>query len=119
MLNKLQLSSLLASVLLLPTLAYIVHKKQTSPVDYSIDNSLTYPVSESAVSFDDIYNWSNDSFSGNIVAGDFVFSDKVANLDFESDYKIQPLETNIFYQYSNSGKDCEGNICAISKVNLD
>ncbi|NJK58603.1 MAG: hypothetical protein HC939_22810 [Pleurocapsa sp. SU_5_0] len=52
MFDKLQIHSLVTSVLLLPALALIAH-----PSDFSFENSTNYPICEFSISSNRMENW--------------------------------------------------------------
>ena len=65
MLNKLQLNSLVTSLLLLPTLALTAH-----PADVDFDNLTNYSTYEFSISANHLENWKKGVSAENILLSD-------------------------------------------------
>lgn len=65
MFNKLQLNSLITSLLLLPALAWTAN-----PADLNFDNLTNYPAYEFSISTNHLENWKEGISAENILFGD-------------------------------------------------
>jgi len=64
MLNKLQLNSLVTSLLLLPALALTAH-----PSDFSFDNLINYPTDKFSITSNSMDNWKDAILTADTILG--------------------------------------------------
>jgi hypothetical protein len=67
MFDKLQLHSLVTSVLLLPTLIITTQQADSSAVDFVLNNSINYPIDELSISSNYMENWQKSILAENIL----------------------------------------------------
>jgi hypothetical protein len=67
MFDKLQMHSLVTSVLLLPTLIITTQQTGSSAVDFVFNNSINYPIYELSITSNDMEKWEKGVLAENIL----------------------------------------------------
>ncbi len=113
MLNKLQLNSLVASVLLLPTLVINTQKANAHPLDFTFHNSTSFPVYELYVSSSNVDNWEED-----VLAEDILPGNQSTHINFSGDPGNCLFDIKAVFKDGSYMEDYGIDLCNISEVSL-
>lgn len=111
--NKLQINSLVASVLLLPTLAINTQKANAHPLDFTFNNSTNYPVYELYVSSNSTDNWEED-----VLAEDILPPNQSTRVNFSGDPNSCLFDIKAVFKDGSYREDYKIDLCTVSEVTL-
>lgn len=111
--NKLQINSLVTSILLLPTLALTTQKANAHPLDFIFNNSTNYPVYELYVSSNSTDNWEEDVLAENILPANHS-----TRVNFSGDIGNCLFDIKAVFKDGSYREDYKIDLCTVSEVSL-